>query len=62
MGGACRKHGEMINAYNILVGKLEETRPFGRPRRRCEGNIKMDMNEIRWEGVYSIDLAQVKYH
>jgi hypothetical protein len=34
-----------------LVGKLEGKRPFGRPRRRWEDNIRMDLKEIGWEGV-----------
>jgi hypothetical protein len=33
-------------------------RPFGRPRRRCSNNIKMDFKGIGWEGVDWIDLAQ----
>jgi hypothetical protein len=37
---------EMINAYKIFVGKAEGERPFGRSRRRWEGNIKMDLKEI----------------
>jgi hypothetical protein len=42
MGGACRAHREMKNAYKILVGKLEETRPLGRPRRKWLDNIRAD--------------------
>jgi hypothetical protein len=38
--------GEMRVAYNILVGRPEGTRPLGRPRRRWEDNIKMDLREI----------------
>jgi hypothetical protein len=38
--------GEMRNAYNILVGKLEGKRPVGRPRHRWE-NIRVDLREIR---------------
>jgi hypothetical protein len=34
------------NAYRILVGKPEEKRPLGRPRRRWVDNIKMDLREI----------------
>jgi hypothetical protein len=41
---------EMRNAYKILVGKPEGKRPRGRPRRRWEDNIIMDLREIRWEG------------
>jgi hypothetical protein len=37
---------ETRNAYNILVDKPEEKRPLGRPRRRGEDNIKMDLKEI----------------
>jgi hypothetical protein len=43
--------GEMGNAYKILGGKPEGTRPLGRPRRRTKDNIKIDLKEIRWEGV-----------
>jgi hypothetical protein len=32
MGGDCSKHGEMRNAYKMLVGKLEGKRSLGRPR------------------------------
>jgi hypothetical protein len=35
-------------AYRILVGKPEGKRPLGRPRRRCEDNIKMDFREVGW--------------
>jgi len=32
--------------YRVLVGKHEGKRPFGRPRRRWEDNIKMDFQEV----------------
>jgi hypothetical protein len=35
--------GEKMNAYRIFVGKPEGKRPLGRPRRRWEDNIKMDL-------------------
>jgi hypothetical protein len=38
--------GAKMNAYRILVGKPERKRPLGRPRRRWEDNIKMDLREI----------------
>jgi hypothetical protein len=50
--------GEMRNANKILIGKPEGKRPLGRPRRRWEDNIKMDLGEIRFDGVDSINLAQ----
>jgi hypothetical protein len=40
--------GEKKDAYRILVGKPEGRRPLGRPRRRCEDNIKMHLQEVGW--------------
>jgi hypothetical protein len=45
-------------AYRILVGKPEGKRPLGRPTRRWMDNIKMDLRDIRWDGMNWIDLAQ----
>jgi hypothetical protein len=42
----------------ILVGKPESKRPLGRPRRRWEDNIKMELQEVGCEGMDWIDLAQ----
>jgi hypothetical protein len=50
--------GSKRNAYSILVGKPEEKRPLGRPRRRWVGNIKMNLREIGWDVIDLIDLAQ----
>jgi hypothetical protein len=58
MGEAYSRHGEMRNAYKTLVGKPERKRPFGRPRRRWEDNIKADLKEIGWKGVDWIHLPQ----
>jgi hypothetical protein len=42
------------------VGKPEEKRPLGRPRRRWVDNIKMDLiREIGWDGVDWIELARI---
>jgi hypothetical protein len=49
--GHVARMGEMRIAYNILVGRPEGTRPLGRPRRRWEDNIKMDLREIGFEDV-----------
>jgi hypothetical protein len=38
--------GEMRNVYKILVGKPERKRPFGRPRRRWEVDIRMDLSVV----------------
>ena len=37
---------EMRGVYRLLVGKPEGKRPLGRPRRRWEDNIKMDLQEV----------------
>jgi hypothetical protein len=47
----------MKYAYKILIGKPEE-RSLGRPRRRWEDNIKMNLRETGWEGMDWIHLAQ----
>jgi hypothetical protein len=44
--------------YRVLVGKPEEKRPLGRPRRRWEDNIKMDLQEVGCGGMDWIELAQ----
>jgi hypothetical protein len=49
--------GEKRNAYRILVGNPEAKKSLGRPRRRLVDNIKMDLREIGWGGMYWIDLA-----
>jgi hypothetical protein len=50
--------GEVKGAYNILVGRPEGRRPLGRPRRRWEDNIKMDLRKIGFEDVNWIHWAQ----
>jgi hypothetical protein len=57
MGRACSTNGGKRNAYRILVGKLEENRSLGRPRRRWVDNTKIDLREIGWGGMDRIDLA-----
>jgi hypothetical protein len=44
--------------YRVLVGKPEGKRPLGRPRRRWEFNIMMDLHEVGCGGMEWIDLAQ----
>jgi hypothetical protein len=38
--------GDEKKLYKVLVGKLEGKRPLGRPRRRWEDGIRMDLGEI----------------
>jgi hypothetical protein len=40
--------GEKRGVYRILVGRPEGRRPLGRPRRKWEDNIKMDLKEVGW--------------
>jgi hypothetical protein len=49
--------GERRGAYRAIVGKPEGRRPLGRPRRRWEDNIKMDLREVAWGGMDWINLA-----
>jgi hypothetical protein len=60
MGRACSTYGEKRRTYRVLVGKPEEIWPLGRPRRRCEDNIKMDLKRRGMGSMDWIDLAQDK--
>jgi hypothetical protein len=46
--GNVARRGERRGAYRALVGTREGRRPLGRPRRRWENNIKMDLREVGW--------------
>jgi len=50
--GHVARMGERRVVYRVLVGKPERKRPLGRPRRRVEENIKMDLHEVGC-GVYT---------
>jgi len=50
--------GSRRGVYRVLVGKPEGKRPFGRPRRRREDNIKIDLQEVVCGVVDWIGLAQ----
>jgi len=49
--------GEGRGVHRVLVGKPEGKRPLGRPRRRWEDNIKMDLREAGGGGDW-MELAQ----
>jgi len=49
---------ERRGAYRVLVGNPEGKRTLGRPRRRWEDNIKMDIEEVGCGGMDWIKLAQ----
>jgi len=46
--GHVTRMGERRSVYRVMVGKPEEKRLLGRPRRRWEDNIKMDLQEMGW--------------
>jgi hypothetical protein len=59
MGGSCSTNGEeKKNAYRLVVGKPEEKRPLGRPRRMWLDNIRLDLGEVGWGDMDWIGLAK----
>jgi hypothetical protein len=58
MGGACSAVGEERGVYRVLVVKHEGKRPLGRPRRRWEDNIKINLQEVGCGGMNWTGLAQ----
>jgi hypothetical protein len=50
--------GEGKGAYKVLVGRPEGKRSRGRPRRRWEDNLQMDLRETELDGANWIQLAQ----
>jgi hypothetical protein len=56
--GHAARMGEDRVVHRVLVGKPEGKRPLGRPRRRLEDNIKMDLQEVGGGRGDWMDLAQ----
>jgi hypothetical protein len=56
--GHVARMGEERKVYKVVVGKTEGKRPLGRPRRRWEDGIRMDLRETGMGGVDWIRLAQ----
>jgi hypothetical protein len=56
--GHVARMGEGRSVYRVLVRRPEGKRPLGRPRRRWEDNIKMDLKETRIDGANWIQLAR----
>ena len=57
MGRAART-GERRSVYRVFVGNPDKKKTPGRPRRRWEDNIKMDLQEVGCGGMDWIDLGQ----
>jgi hypothetical protein len=55
--GLVARMGERRGVYRVLVGKPQGKRTLGRPRRRWEDNIKMDLQEVGLGGMDWIELA-----
>ena len=53
--------GERRGAYRVLVGNPEGRRPLGRPKRRWEDNIKMNLREVSWRGGRGLDRSGSVY-
>jgi hypothetical protein len=62
LGDACSTYEgeERRDLYRALVGKTEGKRPLGRPGRRWEDNIKMDLQGVGYGDMHWIELAQDK--
>jgi hypothetical protein len=56
--GHVARVGERRVTYIVFLGKLECKKPLGRPRRRWEDNIKLDLQEVECGGMNWIELAQ----
>ena len=53
MGVACNKSGEDRCVQDFGGGTPERKRPLGRPRRKWENNIKVDLQKVGW--VHGLD-------
>jgi hypothetical protein len=56
--GRVARMGEGTGVHRVFVGRPEGKRPLGRPRRRWEDNIKMNLREIGMDGANWIQLTQ----
>jgi hypothetical protein len=56
--GHAARMGERRCIYRVVAENPKGKRPLGRPRRRWEDNIKMDLQEVGYRGMEWIELAQ----
>jgi hypothetical protein len=50
--------GHRKGAYRVLVGRPYGKRPLGITRCRWEDNIKMDLQEVGWDGMDQVPLTE----
>jgi hypothetical protein len=60
--GHAARMGKGRGVYRVLVGRTEAKRPLGRPRRRWEDNIKLNLREVGIDGASWIQLARNRFH
>jgi hypothetical protein len=58
MSRVCSTYGEKRGLYRVLVGKLERKEPRGGRKCRWENNNKNYLQEVIWEVMDWIDMAQ----
>jgi hypothetical protein len=56
--GHVMRMGNVRNAYEVLVGKVEGKRSLGIPRSSSEDNVRKSFKKIGWEGVYLMRPSQ----
>jgi len=61
LAGYAARMGESRGLFRVSVGKPGGKRPLGRPKRRWEDNIKIDLQEVGCESMDWIDLARDRY-
>jgi hypothetical protein len=59
LAGRVERVGKSSGVCRSLVGKPEGNGPLGRPRRRWDDNIKMDLQEVGYEGMDWINLVRL---
>jgi hypothetical protein len=59
VGRTCGTRGRGESVYRVLTGRPEGKRPLGRPRRRWEDNIKIELKETGIDGANWIRLSTV---
>ena len=59
LAGNVARMGNRRGVHRVLVGKPEGKKPLGRPRRRWDDNIKMDLQEVGCAAMDWIELFRI---